>query len=778
MERGLPATTGRPRILLTAALCAALVLVTFAAFRSLLSSAFINFDDPLYVTENVHVQMGFSPGSIAWAFTTTEGANWHPQTWLSHMLDVQFFGLDPHRHHLTSLLFHMLNTVLLFLLFARMTGALWRSAFVAALFALHPLHVESVAWIAERKDVLSTFFWLLTTGAWWNYAATRKRASYALMLACYALGLMAKPMLVSLPFTLLLLDYWPLQRLMFPLREHAGELKTLLREKAPLFAMAAASCIVTVIVQHRGGAVETLKELSYTGRLVNAVTAYATYLGKTLWPSSLAVFYPHPHLMRMTWAAAGAALLLLGVTAVVLRAAKRAPYLPFGWFWFLGTLVPVIGLVQVGEQAMADRYTYIPLIGIFIAAAWGLADAVRRRPRARVAVVGACAATLPALFVVTSLQTGYWRDDETLFTHALAVTANNAVAHNNLGVALFHKGRTAEAMAHYLEAVRIDPDYPDVHNNLGLALVGPGRVEEAVAHYREALRARPKSVKDLNNMGLALVKMNKNAEAEDCFRQAVRLDSNCADAHYNLGIVLANAGRWDEAVEHYREALRITPTSVHALNNMGLALKKMNRMTEALDCFERAVRLDPGSADVQNNLGLLLANTGRPAEAIAHYQQVLHAKPGDARVLDNLGLALAQLNRLAEALEQFRHAVRSDPGLADAQYNLGAALVYTGHPDEAVEAYRQALRIQPDSAAAWHNLGLALESLNRHAEALEAFRKAVGLKPDFAEFQFRLGLALAHSRRMDEAREHFQKALQIRPDFPEARAALQSLPGK
>ena len=700
MQTGENSALARPRPALMAAVCAFLVIAVFAAFGGLLDSGFVQYDDPGYVTENTHVQKGLTGGSIAWAFTTTEATNWHPLTWLSHMMDVQLFGMNPGGHHLTSLLLHILNAILLFLLLFRMTGALWRSAFVAALFALHPLHVESVAWIAERKDVLSTLFWLLTTGAWLAYVKSSKAVPYALMLAFFALGLMSKPMLVTLPFTLLLFDYWPLQRLTLPLRGRWGGIKGLLWEKAPLFAMAAASCAITFTVQRGGKAVKTMVEFPFDQRVANAAQAYVSYLGKTIWPSSLAVLYPHPHTGLFTPFAILAFLALAGVTALAFRLRSRAPCLLFGWLWYLGTLVPVIGLIQVGGQAMADRYTYIPLVGIFIAVAWGLAEIPEQRLALRRAVAGAAIAAMAALFALTRIQTGYWTDNETLFAHDLAVTSENALAHYQIGCIQFNKDRVEEAIAHFRESLRINPRYAEAHTNLGIALDRMNRTPEAVDHFREALRILPRNMQAMNNLGSALVKLHRLPEALDRFEEAVRLDPDNADARNNLGNVLAASGRLGEAVEHYRQALRIQPDSVKTLCSMGLALGKMKRLSEAIQCFRDAVRINPNVLDAQNNLGVALVEAGRPAEALEHYRQALRIQPDSVKVLDNLGLALGRTNRLPEAIECFQQAVRLNPDFADTRYHLGISLVEAHRLTEAQEQFEQALRINPGFAQA------------------------------------------------------------------------------
>jgi tetratricopeptide (TPR) repeat protein len=617
-----------------AAIAAALVLLTVAAYGGVLRSAFVNYDDDVYVTGNAEVLRGLDGASIVWAATATHASNWHPVTWLSHMLDVELFGLDSGKHHATSLLLHAANVVLLFLLFVRMTGAVWRSALVAALFAVHPLHVESVAWIAERKDVLSTFLWLLTSAAWLRYLAAPAASRYVVVLAAFALGLMAKPMLVTLPFTLLLLDAWPLRR-----RERGW--RALLVEKAPLFAMAALSCVATLVAQRRGGAVQALADFTFAERLANALTSYVAYLGRAAWPSSLAVFYPHGHEHLLAWSVAWAALLLAAGTAAALSRAKRAPYLAFGWLWYVGTLVPVIGLVQVGGQGMADRYTYVPLIGVFVAVAWGLAEAVgESAARRRVAVVAAIAA-VGALALVTRAQVGTWRDSTALFERALSVTTGNWLAENNLGRALSDAGRVDDAIAHFERALRIAPDYVGAHLNLGNALVSTGRVDEGIDRYRRALALRPDFAEARGNLGAALLARGEAGQAVAEYEQAVRASPGSLKLANGLGVALARAGRFEEAVAAYRRALQLDPQSSDALNNLGLALARMSRSDEAIATFREAIRLRPGNAEAHNNLGVALANARRIREALAEFEQAVRIQPAYREARANLEAARA-----------------------------------------------------------------------------------------------------------------------------------------
>jgi len=549
-----------PDSLRVAAICAALVVLIVAGFRGVMAHGFAAYDDGAYVVANEHVQNGLGGNSIAWAFTTTENSNWHPVTWISHMVDVQLFGLDAGKHHGTNLALHAANAVLLFLLFVRMTGgAIWRPALAAALFAIHPLHVESVAWIAERKDVLSTLFWLLTLAAWLWWLSSKTAARYAVMLVFFALGLMSKPMLVTLPFTLLLLDYWPLRR---------TGLASLLKEKVPLFAMAAASCVVTLYAQRAGGAIQPLETLPLSERLANALLSYVGYLGKTLWPASLAVFYPYSHVGLGSRVAIASALILTLITVVAVRFKKEIPYVTFGWLWYVGTLVPVIGLVQVGQQAMADRYTYVPLIGVFVAGAWCLAELAGRSRAARFLVATGAAFSIAGLFVVTRIEVRNWADSFSLFTHALAVTKDNWTAHNNLGGLFSETGKPDLAIGQFEETLRIRPDFAEAHYNLALALGRTGRQAEAIAQYGEALRLKPDYVDAHYNLANTLLLAGRLPEAIEEYGSALRLRPNDANTHNNLAIALNRSGRRDEAIVHYREALRIRPDFEAAAKNL------------------------------------------------------------------------------------------------------------------------------------------------------------------------------------------------------------------
>jgi len=603
-----------------------LVLTTVTVFWQVRNHEFINLDDSKYVTENRHVQNGLTLDSMIWAFTTTQVANWHPLTWLSHMLDCQLYGLNPKGHHLTNVFLHLLNTLLLFFILQRMTGALWRSGLVAAFFALHPLHVESVAWVAERKDVLSTLFWLLTMWGYIWYVERPRLTRYLLTLLAFTLGLMTKPMLVTMPCVLLLLDYWPLKR--FQLSQPGGDTPAttgifkeqgvpflrLLLEKTPFFALAAASSIVTFLAQRSGGAVSALDVYPVKIRIANALVSYVSYIGQMVWPRGLAVFYPHPGTHLPGWHAVGAGLLLACISIAVIRAARRHPYLAVGWLWYLGTLVPVIGLVQVGAQAMADRYTYVPLIGLFVIIAWSIPDLLAGNHYRKIVLSMAVGTVLLALTVCSWLQVQHWKNNLTLFKHALKVTAKNYVAHDSLGNALAQQGKVEEAIDHYYEALKIKPNLVNLHNNLGVALLEQRKVKEAMSHYDIALRLNADYAETYNNFGVAWFTVGEFDKAIAHYHEALRLDPAYGKAHNNMGNALVEHGRFEEAILHYSKALETKVHYPEAHNNLGVALAQQGKLNEAIVQFKEALRLKPDYTQARANLDLALAMVGKATE--------------------------------------------------------------------------------------------------------------------------------------------------------------------
>lgn len=614
-----------------------LVLLAIAPYLQTLRHEFIRFDDGVYVYENPHVQLGLTWNNVGWAFTTLSAGNWHPLTWLSHMLDCQIFGLNPGWHHFVNVLLHSANTVLLFLVLRALTAGLWRSALVAALFTIHPLHVESVAWIAERKDVLSTLFGLLAIWAYTNYVRTPSPTRYVGVLCLFGLSLLSKPMLVTLPFVLLLLDFWPLDR--FRLREtedadRSGSAKwppklaQLFLEKVPLFAMSVTSSVVTWKAQHASGAVASLELWPLSVRLSNAVVAYVTYLTKAFWPIDLAIIYPFPDQISLPKTALAFTALVV-ITIVVLTLLRHRPWLTVGWFWFLGTLVPVIGVVQVGAQSMADRYTYVPLIGIFIMIGWSLPSVALTgsNRQATVASAGVATLLLITLSIMTFRQVQLWQNTVTLFEHALTVTQNNYMAHHLLGGALRQKGDLVGARDQFEKALQIRPDYADSHhdlgtlflqerdfakaeiefnlalksktqdpiiwNALGMAKAHQGQIDEAISLYHHSLSLNPDYVNAFSNLGAALLLQGKYDEAVEACERALKLRPNHSETHAALAAALWNLGRADEAIFHNRKAIELNPNLIDARFNLGWALLKQGHNDEAITQFEYVLRLNP-----------------------------------------------------------------------------------------------------------------------------------------------------------------------------------------
>lgn len=574
------------------------------AFLPAVRNGFINLDDGVYVYDNDHVKSGLTWENIRWASTTLYFGIWHPLTWVSHMLDCQWFGLRPGGHHLTSVLLHAANAVLLFVVLRRMTSALWRPALVAAFFGLHPLHVESVAWVAERKDVLSTFFVMLTLWAYTRYVEWRRQnaecrppltpptphpppttlhvsrltfrasAFYFLALFFFALGLMSKPMVVTLPLVLLLVDYWPLRR--FELSTLTSQPSTILRllvEKLPFVMAALLVSWLTLRSAHQEGWTASVAHYPLTDRIANATLSYAGYCLEVFWPANLAVYYPLPATFP-AWSVAGATLLLLGISVVAVFAARRVPFVIVGWLWYLATLLPVIGLIiQLASYSRADRYTYVPLIGLFLSLVWGGWELVSRwRRPARACVAAAVAAALVLCVAQTRQQLGYWKDAESLFRHALAVTPDNWMAHNNVGTALYRQGRDEEAIRHFQECVRLQPRFASAHLNLGNAFHRIGRDDESIRAYQIGLELKPDEAEAQHSLATLLIGKGRPAEAIQHFQQVLRLEPDHAEAHNNLGTVLYQQGRTAEAIAHFREALRLRPDYRDAWQNLDAVL--------------------------------------------------------------------------------------------------------------------------------------------------------------------------------------------------------------
>jgi tetratricopeptide (TPR) repeat protein len=642
------------------AVCLALAAITFAVFGQTLRHEFIDFDDNEYVYENPVVARGLTLKGIVWAASSFHAANWHPLTWLSHMLDCQLYGLHPGGHHLTNVLLHTGTVIALFLVLRRMTGAFWRSAFVAAVFAIHPLRVESVAWVAERKDVLSGLFFMLTIGAYVCYA---RRAwslpRYGLVVLLFAMGLMCKPMLVTLPVVLLLLDYWPLQRV------ETRKISGLVLEKLPLLALSAAACVATLLAQ--AGAIQSAEFYSLRPRFGNALVTCLIYLGQMVWPSGLAAFYPFPLNGPPAREVALAGILLAGLSVAAWGERRKQPWLLMGWLWYLAMLLPVIGVIQVGMQAHADRYTYLPQIGIYMAVTWLAAE----WRFSRVAFGSLMAGVLAVLMVCAWKQTAYWENTETLWNHTLACTKGNIVAHLNLGHDLSKKGRLDEAISFYQKGLQTEPDNAASENNLGNVLCEKGRVDEGIAHYKKALQIKPAFAEAQFNLGKAFRLEGKVDEAIVQFQKALQIKPDFAPALFNLGNTFLQQGKADQAVAQFQRALEINPTNAGIHLNLGLCFSQLGRMDEAILQYEKALQLEPADPKIQNNLAWLLATCpgaslrdGNKAVELARQANELTGGKNPI-ILHTLAAAFAEAGRFPEAVETAQRALH----LAEAQSN-------------------------------------------------------------------------------------------------------------
>jgi len=777
----------------------ALALTTLAAFWQVRNHEFISFDDDMYVYNNSRVKDGLTREGIDWAFATTHVYNWHPVTWISHMLDCEFYGLDAGGHHFTNVLFHTANALLLLLVLSNATGSLWRSAFVAAAFALHPLHVESVAWVSERKDVLSTFFWMLTMWTYIRYVEHPTVKRYLWILLVFGLGLMAKQMLVTLPFVLLLLDYWPLRRLMLKDKSFSNSLRAgvpvslrrCIFEKLPLVVLSVVAGAVVYTIQKHTGIAKSFTAYPLIYRVGNALAAYITYIGKMIWPSGLAIFYPYLGGRLSVWQIAGAVFLLVCITVVVIWKARQRPYLTVGWLWYLGTLVPVVGLIQVGLQASADRYTYIPLTGLFIIIAWGIPDFFAKRHYRDVMLFLSGGILLLILWVTTWLQVGHWRNNMTLYKHATEVVANNAWAHHYLGQELVVQGKPDEAIGHFAEAVRIEPDWISTRNALGKTLLQLGKTEEAIKVYEEFLPALPERLPERTspgrvvvqegklevivsvytdahtNFGIALSRQGKVDEALKHFKEVLRIRPDSAVAHRNLGGALQQLGRLDEAVQYYRQALQIKPDYVDAMYNLAIVLKEQGKINEAFENWEIVLEHDPDHPGVHFNMGLAMAEQGKYDEAIRHFEKVLRTRPDWPMVYFKLATIYHSQGRLEMVVEQCTKALSLKPDFIDVRVNLARVLLRLGRLRVAIEQYHEILNLEPYQLDALKDLAWLLATvkdaeLRNPTDAVKFAQRACELtKYNQPEFLNTLAVAYAAAGRFIQAIETSEKGINL-----------------
>jgi tetratricopeptide (TPR) repeat protein len=680
-------------------ICVFFVLAISAVYWPVYNYDFVKYDDHVYVTENTNIQSGLNLKSLCWAFTAGYASNWHPVTWLSHILDYQLFGKWAGGHHLVNVLFHILNTLLLFHVLMRMTGATWPSAFVAAAFALHPLHVESVAWVAERKDVLSTFFWLLTMLVYVRYVRNPGFKWYLVTFVFFVLGLMSKPMLVTIPFVLLLLDYWPLERKFS---------RRLLIEKIPFFICSIVLCVITFLVQQNSSATVNIKALGLTIRVDNAIVSCFTYITKMIWPGRLAVFYPYPSGRSPTGAIVYVFLLVL-VSICFISLARRYRFLAAGWFWYLGTLVPVIGLVQVGAQAMADRYTYMTLTGLFIIIAWSAKEFVPKWHYRNIVLTVLSIAAFVPLSLTSRQQLNYWKNSLTLFEHALRVTENNYMLLSNYANYLIDLGKFDQAIERANESLKIAPNYADAHNNLGLALINSGKVSAATEQFELAVKYKPNFTLAHNNLAIALYKQDRYEDAINYFERVLKVEPDFPEGRLNLGSALLKAGRTQQAIEQFRLVVKSKPDFPQAYYNLALALTEQGEPEEAVSCYEQALEIKPDYIDARLKLALTFNELKKFDQAVESFNKALELEPNNVIAHGNLSMALAAAGKIDEAIKEIRFVLNVRPDDAEMHRNLGILLERKGQIAEAIEEYRAALRIDPNQAAAQQLLEAALK---------------------------------------------------------------------
>ena len=682
-----------------------LIAVILAVYWQVLSFEFVSFDDTTYITSNNVVKQGITVDGIRWAFAGVHVSNWHPLTWISHMMDVDLFGMNPGMHHLTNVLFHILNSILLLIVLNKMTGALWKSSAVAVLFALHPLHVESVAWIAERKDVLSTFFWMLTMLGYIWYIQRRTVQRYLVVILSLILGLLSKPMLVTLPFVLLLMDYWPLNRLKIIQKvdtrsnPHKGivrscgwwsEYSTLILEKIPLILCALISSGVTFYAQLNGESVLSLEKINLVVRIANAIISYVVYLEKMIWPINLAVFYPYPDIINPLVALL-CALFLLIITTLILFAAKNLPYLALGWFWYLVTLLPVIGIVQVGEQQLADRYTYISLIGIFIIVVWGLADILTQWRYGKV-VLGVLSASVFALLITTTwVQIGTWKNSEILFRHALAVTKNNYVAHDSLGLAISTRGDFEGAISQYRQAIKIKPNYLLACNSIGFALFDEKKYTEAFKQFQECLKIDPESSIAYLGLGDTMLATSNFTEAIRSYTEALRIDPNHTETYSKLGLAYLKKGNVQDSIKYCHKALMIKHDDAIATKVLEVANIAQLRIEGSIFELNKSLQTQPENPEIRYKLGDIYQQQGEYDKAISQLQKAISINPMFFQAMYKLVFIYSELQDYTNSLSMLHKMMLLQPGNPDIYYNIACIYAKQNKVSDSISWLKQSI---------------------------------------------------------------------------------------
>jgi tetratricopeptide (TPR) repeat protein len=785
-------------------LCLFLIVSIIAVYIRTVGFDFVDYDDPLCVSGNPEVMGGLRWDSIKWAFTTAYRGNWIPLTWLSLMVDAELFGANAAGFHIVNVTFHIANTVLLFLVLRRYSKVLWPSFFVAAFFGLHPLHVESVAWVTERKDVLSTLFWMLTMLAYVQYTAKPTVRRYVTMIILYALGLMAKPMLVTLPFVLLVMDYWPLQRLYAGSTAGGVSMRRLILEKAPLFVLSVVSSVVAFFAQKSGGAMSGFSVVSFGQRIGNAFISYCNYILKMFWPVRLAALYPYSKEALCIWKVIAAVVVLLAVTAIVILLRRRR-YLLAGWLWYVGTLVPVIGFVQVGAQSMADRYTYVPLTGIFIMLTWLAGDIVGKWRYKTVSVCLAGSVLISVLGILTFRQVGYWRDSVTLFSRASSVTADDLFIRERLGTFFAEKGDIDSAMREFEIVLKADPNYFFVRRYLGILFTKKGDfdsamreleivlkanpddffarsyvamifaekgdLDSAMREFEIVLKANPRDVETLCNIGRGLTLQGNTDRAIEYYNRVLAIVPGHSDAYYALASIQAKKGQFERAIDLYRDGIRCNPQDGRLHGGLGSLFLQTGRVDEALIELQQAVKLKEDSA-VYVNLGAAELAKGNSKKAIEHFERAVQLNPANAVAHYNLGNGYLSQARLTEAVGQYKEVIRINPKYAKAYSNLAAAFAQMGRLDEAVENFRRVVELEPNNADAYFNLAETLANNGLSNEAIENLRRTIELSPRDIAARCRLAELLLRMGRVEEAVTEYQNALKIDPDNADAQLGL------
>jgi tetratricopeptide (TPR) repeat protein len=688
-------------------ICVVLILLVITAFEPVRHNDFVDYDDKTYILLNQHIHDGITWDSVKWAFTSGYAGNWHPQTWLSHMLDIDLFKLNPVGHHLHNLALHIASVVLLFLILRSLTGSLWRCALAAAIFGVHPLRVESVAWAAERKDVLCALFWMLTTAAYIGYARRGGVLRYLLVIMCFGLGLMAKPMIVTLPLVFLLLDIWPLARVPNLLSENIlsavapsrpAPIGRLIVEKIPLLLLVAVSCLVTYKVQSSSGAVDAL-DVTWTERIANGLISYVNYIVKIIWPINLAALYPFPEQGYPLWKPAAAFLLLSGWTVWTVRRVRKWPWLFVGWFWYLVTLIPVIGLVQIGNHAMADRYSYLPCVGILLMLVWTVFQCSARWKIPRIVYAVLCAGVIPALIMTTRIQAAYWKNSLTLNEHTLAVTENNYVVYNNMGAALLVEKRYDESLDYLRKALEIRPDYYLANTNMALTLKDLGQYDQAQVYANAAIKKEPYWGLAYFIRGRTLVAMGRDDDALAAYKQAAKLDSEDFRFFYDAGLLLAKKGAFQEAIHYFKETIRCYPAWGDAWRDMGLAQQRLGLIEDALASYRMALKLISRDYVTCYRTAVCFEQIGHPRDAIYFYRQAITFKPDFSQAIDKLAWLLAT-SPVAEVRNPSEAVLLAQKANQIAEYKnywlldtLAAAYAAGGRFKEAVETLQKAIKL-------------------------------------------------------------------------------------